>query len=206
MIKAPFVLATLASVAFAGFVAAQEASDGNETSAGTGGTLSELDTGVVEGQQPAEDPEYTKNTHGDWVIQCLRVAEGPEPCEMAQLLRDDEGVPRGQVSIFKVPEGGQVAAGGTIIVPLGTILTEQISIQVDSGATKRYSFLVCTADGCISRVGFLPEDINAFKRGAVAKVSMVLANQNEQRVVANMSLSGFTAAFDEITNTAAQDQ
>ena len=206
MIKAPFVLATLASIAFAGFVAAQEASDGDETSAGTGGSLSELDTGVVEGQQPAENPEYTKSTHGDWVIQCLRVAEGPEPCEMAQLLLDDEGIARGQVSIFPVPEGGQVAAGGTIIVPLGTILTEQISIQVDSGPTKRYTFLLCTADGCISRVGFLPEDITAFKRGAVAKVSMVIANQTEQRIVANMSLKGFTAAFEEITNPPADNQ
>jgi invasion protein IalB len=119
---------------------------------------------------------------------------------MYQLLKDQNGGNVAEVSIFRVPNGGQVEAGGTFIVPLETLLTEKLNVRVDSGQAKRYDFSFCTTVGCYARVGFVAEDVAAFRRGNVANVTIVPALAPDQRVTVAMSLSGFTAAFDEITS------
>ena len=125
---------------------------------------------------------------------------------MYQLLRDQNGGSVAEVSIFRVPNGGQVSAGGTFIVPLETLLTQKLNIRVDSGQAKRYDFSFCTQIGCYARVGFTDEDVAAFRRGNVANVTIVPALAPDQLVTVAMSLSGFTAAFEEITALQGQGQ
>ncbi|MBO6885934.1 MAG: invasion associated locus B family protein [Marivita sp.] len=200
MTKPLLLLTTIASFAFAGAVMAQDtaAPEGTEAPAANA-DLSVLDTGEPVAEPSAKDGTYVKTTHGDWSIQCLRVPEGPEPCQMYQLLKDQNGGNVAEVSIFRVPQGGQVAAGGTFVVPLETLLTEKLNVRVDSGQAKRYDFSFCTTVGCYARVGFVAEDVAAFRRGNVANVTIVPALAPDQRVTVAMSLSGFTAAFEEIT-------
>lgn len=210
MTKSLFLLTTLASLTFAGFAVAQENAATEETQTteapATSADLSVLDTGepVIEG--PADDNTYVKSTHGDWAVQCLRVPEGPEPCQMYQLLKDSNGGSVAEVSIFRLNNGGQVAAGGTFVVPLETLLTEKLNVRVDSGQAKRYDFSFCTTVGCYARVGFTTEDVSAFRRGNVANVTIVPALAPDQRVTVAMSLSGFTAAYDEISALEQQNQ
>lgn len=165
-----------------------------------------LDTGeaVADGTAasptPArEDNTYVKETIGDWDVQCLRVEQGEEPCQMYQLLKDANGANVAEVSLFKVENGGQVAAGGTFVVPLETLLTQKLNVSVDGGPTKRYDFSFCTQVGCYARVGFSPAEVAAFQGGNVAKIAIVPALAPDQRVEVNMSLSGFTASYNQIT-------
>jgi invasion protein IalB len=205
MMKQLYLLTAIASLALGNVAYAQEttatdtAPDAPATE--TNADLSVLDTGETVQEQPAKpvDNTYVKTSHGDWDIQCLRVNEGPEPCQMYQLLQDESGGNVAEVSIFRLKNGGQIAAGGTFIVPLQTLLTEKLNVRVDTGQAKRYEFSFCTTVGCYSRVGFTAEDVAAFRRGNVANVTIVPALAPEQRVTVKMSLSGFTAAFDEIT-------
>ncbi len=146
-----------------------------------------------------DDATYTKTTSGAWDVQCLRVDEGEEPCQMYQLLQDAQGANVAEVSLFKVANGGQVAAGATFVVPLETLLTQKLTIAVDSGAAKRYDFSFCTQIGCYARVGFTAAEVNAFKGGASANVTIVPALAPDQKVSVDMSLNGFTAAYDQIT-------
>ncbi|MFP7672947.1 invasion associated locus B family protein [Marivita sp. S0852] len=225
MIKPLFLLSTVASLALGGLATAQETPTDAETPAdaetstdaetpeaeapAANGDVSILDTGEPVGDaaaQQRQDETYVKSTHGDWAVQCLRVDEGNEPCQMYQLLKDANGGNVAEVSMFRVINGGQVVAGGTFVVPLETLLTEKLTMQVDSGQAKRYDFSFCTTVGCYARVGFTAEDVAAFRRGNVANVSIVPALAPDQKVAVSMSLTGFTAAYDEITALEQQGQ
>ncbi|MFN7001852.1 MAG: invasion associated locus B family protein [Roseinatronobacter sp.] len=154
---------------------------------------------------PEGDGEsYVGNTHGDWEIVCVRISDSADPCQMYQLLRDGEGNATAEISIFPLPEGGEAVAGATILTPLETLLTAQLVMQVDGGAAKRYPFTFCTAIGCIARVGFTGAEIDAFRRGAQATWSLVPVSAPDQTVDLNMSLIGFTAAFNELSENLPQ--
>ncbi|MCC5955920.1 MAG: invasion associated locus B family protein [Natronohydrobacter sp.] len=156
-----------------------------------------LSTGEVIGD--GQDGEsYVGNTHGDWEMVCVRIPDEEDPCQMYQLLRDGEGNATAEISLFPLPPGQDAVAGATILTPLETLLTAQLVMQVDGGAAKRYPFTFCTAIGCVARVGFTGEEIDAFRRGARATWTLVPVAAPDQTVDLNMSLIGFTAAFNEV--------
>lgn len=170
---------------------------GAQTSDATDSPLSGLSTGEI--ISPDGDGEsYIGNTHGDWEMVCVRLADEPDPCQMYQLLRDAEGNATAEITMFPLPPGQEAAAGATILTPLETLLTAQLVMQVDGGAAKRYPFTFCTAIGCIARVGFTSEEVESFRRGATAVWSLVPVAAPDQVVELNMSLIGFTAAFAEL--------
>lgn len=184
--------------------AAETTTDSTADTAQDGGTNigGDLTLGEPQGDAAAAaKPEtYIKTTHGDWQLQCLRVPEGTDaedPCQMYQLLKDGNGGNVAEVSLFRLQNGGQVAAGGTFVVPLETLLTQKLSISIDGGQAKRYDFSFCTQVGCYARVGFTAEDVAAFKAGNAARITITPAMAPDQTVELTMSLSGFTAAIDE---------
>lgn len=143
---------------------------------------------------------YVRETQGDWEIQCIRVEEGSEePCQMYQLLKDEESNPVAEVSIFRLPAGGQAVAGATVVVPLETSLQAQLRIAVDGAQGKRYPFSFCNQVGCFARIGLTEADVNGFKRGAKATLTIVPFLAPDQKVNLDMSLKGYTASYGETT-------
>ncbi len=156
---------------------------------------SELDLG-----RPVDDDEsYVKETYGDWQLQCFRTEAGEDPCQMYQLLREDAGNPVAEFTIFKLPGNGQAIAGATIVVPLGTLLPEGLKMSVDGGTAKGYNFAFCSLVGCFARIGFTEQDIANFQAGASALLTIIPAQAPDQTVVIKASLSGFTAAYNEVS-------
>ncbi|WP_375256902.1 invasion associated locus B family protein [Citreimonas sp.] len=153
-----------------------------------------LDLG--EGNAPSEPQTYVKETFDDWALQCIEVQDGEEICQMYQLLEDAGGSSVAEASIFKLENGGQAVAGGTFVVPLETLLTQKLTISVDGGEPRRYDFSFCNPIGCYARVGFTQADIDRFRAGATARVRIVPALAPDQEVVVEMSLAGFTNAYD----------
>lgn len=192
----PFLLAGL--IAAASSVSAQETTT-KETVAPE--AAADLDMGTEVAAADAVGTPYIRDTFGDWSLRCLRAEEGQDdPCQLYQLLNDDEGNSVAEISMFPLPDGGRAAAGATIVVPLETLLTEQLQISVDGSATRRYPFTFCNRAGCVSRVGFTQEEVSQFKRGSKATMRMVPAAAPEEEVVLNISLSGFTAGYDSSAN------
>lgn len=183
------------AAAGADVVATEESSssEGSDT-----GTVAGLSTGEATG--PAVGEAYTKNVSGDWEVRCVRL-ENPEndPCQLYQLLKDTSGNAVSEISVFRLPEGGEVIAGATVIVPLETLLTAQLTITIDGANARRYPFSFCTQAGCYARLGLTQADVNAFKRGAKAEVSIRPFAAPDRVVAVDMSLTGFTAGFDEAT-------
>ena len=158
----------------------------------------DLDMGTEVGADAeAVGTPYIRDTFGDWSLRCLRAEEGQDdPCQLYQLLNDSDGNAVAEISMFPLPEGGRAAAGATIVVPLETLLTEQLQISVDGTETRRYPFTFCNRAGCVARVGFTQEEINQFKRGNKATMRMVPAAAPDEEVILNISLTGFTAGYD----------
>lgn len=141
---------------------------------------------------------YTKGTYDDWDLRCIRVAEGKEPCQLYQLLKDQQGNAVAEITLFGLPKGNEAVAGATIITPLETLLTQQITLSVDTGAGKRYPFSWCSQIGCFARIGLTAGDVASFKKGAAAKLVIVPVAAADQKVELGVSLKGFTAGYDAV--------
>ncbi|MEL7184576.1 MAG: invasion associated locus B family protein [Pseudomonadota bacterium] len=159
-----------------------------------------LSTGTPVGQANQNGPEiYVREKHGEWEIRCLRAPEGQtDPCQMFKRLSDQAGNPTADVNIFDLPDGGEIVAGATILTPLQTLLTAQITMSVDGGQPRSYPFSFCDPSGCYARLGFTAEDVNRFRRGAEANLIVVPALAPDQKAELTMSLVGFTAGFEAI--------
>ncbi len=151
---------------------------------------------------PQVGEPYVRDTFGDWALRCIKSEEGaPDPCNLYQLLSNEDGVSVAEFNVFPLPEGQRAAAGATIVVPLETLLTQQLTIAVDGQNARRYPFTFCNRAGCVARLGFTQAEVDEFKRGAAATVRLVPAAAPTEEVVLDVSLTGFTAGFTATTAT-----
>lgn len=139
---------------------------------------------------------YVAATNGAWEQRCIRTEDGSDPCQMYQLLKDENANAVAEITILVLPDGQSAVAGSQIMVPLETLLTEQLILQVDSAPAKIYPFTWCAAQGCVARIGFTASDIAALKKGANATITIVPVVAPDQKVKLTASLKGFTAAYD----------
>jgi invasion protein IalB len=141
---------------------------------------------------------YIKETHGDWQLSCVRSDVGADPCQMYQLMQDDQGNSVAEINLFNLPKGSEAAAGASIVTPLETLLTAQVTMRVDAGQAKRYPFTLCATVGCIARVGFTEAEIANFRKGSKATFVIVPAMLPDEQVEITMSLKGFTAGYEAV--------
>ncbi|MBV7409696.1 invasion associated locus B family protein [Maritimibacter sp. DP1N21-5] len=181
-----------------------------ETPATPDTTLPDLDMGEAtgaEGDASQQIETYVDEVFGDWQRECLRIPgnEGPAPCQITQFLREEpEGAPVGKVSIGKLPDGNEAVAGSMVIVPLGVLLTQQITVGVDAAAPKRYPFRFCDPNGCVAQIGYTSGEVDSFMKGNEAIVTVVPTAAPDQKVELPLSLSGFTDAWNSLEKPAAQ--
>lgn len=148
---------------------------------------------------PSEGQIYVAENFGDWELRCIRAAEGEEDrCNMYQLLSNADDAPVAEFNLFRLPEGGQAVAGANVVVPLETLLTQQLTLSVDDGEARRYPFTFCNAAGCVARVGLTQTEIDALKNGVSATLRVVPVAAPDEEFLLTMSLAGFTAGFDQL--------
>ena len=161
---------------------------------------SQLSLGEDANAVPVVGEPYTKEIIGDWEMRCIKAEEGEDdPCQMYQLLDDGEGTPVAEFSLFRLPDGGKAKAGATVVVPLETSLPQQLTITVDGGVARRYPYAFCNPVGCYARIGLTADDLSRFKRGNAALLTIVPALAPDQKVELSLSLTGFTAAFEQVS-------
>jgi len=180
------IAAALLAVIAAGPAAAQDAGGYS-----TGQPVGE----AAQPGQPERPKVYVRDTFDDWQVQCLPLAEGNERCELYQLLRDAGGNPVAEIRVGQIPPGSNIVAGATVLTPLGTLLTQQLRFQVDSGEARIYPYSVCTQQGCVARLGFTAPELGALEKGNVAVVTIVAAANTKEPVSLNVPLKGFSKAY-----------
>lgn len=139
---------------------------------------------------------YSRETHGDWQLRCIKAPSGVDPCELFQLLRDTGGNPVAEAALIPI-NGDQVAAGLTITAPLETDLGAGVGFQIDSSEMKAYPFSVCVQIGCISRIGLPAAQVDQMRKGAKGKVVVLPygLSPEDGLVELPVSLTGFTAGY-----------
>jgi invasion protein IalB len=149
--------------------------------------------------EPEVGSAYVRETFSDWELRCVVSPEGqPDPCQLFQLLLDEQGNPVAEFNLFDVPDEGDLVAGATIVTPLDTLLTGQLRMAVDSGQPRVYPFSFCQPVGCYVRLGLTANDIQSFRAGNQAIVAIVPLRAPDQLVPLSVSLSGFTAGFEAL--------
>ena len=159
----------------------------------------ELGAGAAAGAGKPAEPEIleiVRDTFGDWQIRCA--PEG-DNCFMYQLALDGQQNPVAEFSLLKLPAEAEATAGVTVVTPLGTLLPAGLVLQVDGGERRQYPFSWCSQVGCFARFGLDDGSIDAMKRGNGGKVTLVSVSAPNAPVTLDVSLSGFTAAFDSLT-------
>ncbi|MFE3838172.1 invasion associated locus B family protein [Pseudogemmobacter sonorensis] len=141
---------------------------------------------------------YEKERFGDWAVSCVNTDLPEDFCELQIVLRDVEGNSTARFTLINLPEGtaGPAVAGGTIITPLETLLSENIRLSIDGSNALIYPFTFCQPAACVARIGFTADEITRLKRGSKATVSIVPLVAPDQNAVLEFSLSGFTAGYD----------
>ena len=141
---------------------------------------------------------YVAEEFGDWTKVCQRVPDGSDPCGLTQLIADEEGSPVAEITIFALPPGGEAVAAANVITPLGTVLTAQLSLQVDGGQPRRYPFFFCDVGGCYAQLGLTAAVVESFRRGSEATITIASVLDPEQPIALPVSLMGFTAGFSAL--------
>jgi invasion protein IalB len=162
--------------------------------AGTPAPASQGQTGTGD-PAAAEAQETIRDTFGDWQVRCAVQAN---ECFLYQLALDGSKNPVAEVSLVKLPAGGEAVAGVTVVSPLGTLLTTGVALQIDGNQARQYPFNWCSQVGCFARFGLTQESITAMKRGKGGKIMLVSVAAPDRPIALDLSLSGFTAGFDSL--------
>ncbi|WP_405116263.1 invasion associated locus B family protein [Phaeobacter sp. BS23] len=158
-----------------------------------------LDLGQPVQDGPQLGQRYSKETHGDWDLACVKTEEDNDPCSLLQIMTDASGNPMAEFSMFRInQEGSQAVVGATVIVPLETLLPAALTISIDGAPGKRYNYSFCNPMGCVAQIGLTETDIAAFKKGKKATLSLRPAPAPDQVINMDLSLSGFTAGYNVV--------
>ena len=145
-----------------------------------------------------EEPrEVIAAVHTDWQIRCTRDEQN---CYMYQLAVDSRDVPVAEVSIVQVTQSQDLSAGVTVVTPLMTFLPPGLQFKIDEGEVQRHPYEFCAQQGCVARFGLTTADLDQFRRGSKALLSVTSAENRGNPIVLDLSLSGFTAAFADLSS------
>ncbi|WP_175556950.1 invasion associated locus B family protein [Shimia gijangensis] len=164
------------------------------------GSLSDgslLNTQPSTSEGVASGDDTTSEIIGDWDLQCARTGPEPRPCRMYQLLKDNNGNSIAEVTVYRLPAGAPAAAGATFVVPLQTLLPQQLTLALDGVPANRIPYAYCLQIGCLARMGLSALEAEAYKGGNNVTVSLVPALAPDQVVTVNMSLKGFKEAYEK---------
>ena len=112
-------------------------------------------------------------------IQFTRVSPQGRPVNAINLLKVNGKVNR---EIFQ------------IMVPSGRFIPAGIKMRIDGGRENTIPYSICLPDRCLAETKLTPALVSALKSGN--NVSMVTTNFRNQQNPMEITLSGFTAAFD----------
>lgn len=117
---------------------------------------------------------------------------------MFQVLNNAEGTPVAEIMVQTVNIQPEAAANLIVAAPLGVFLPAGVKIAIDGRDVGGIPFIVCNTKSCVARATLKETDVQAFKAGNVAQITIVPAENPRAPVAVNSSLAGFTAGFDQL--------
>jgi invasion protein IalB len=150
----------------------------------------------------SSDESTAAETPEAWKVRCVDIkkeADSEETfnyCEMHSTLKVKEtGATFMDFAIGYPPESKQ--ARGTVILPLGVLVTEPVRMKIDDGAQMGFSVRHCTQQGCFANLELTDKVLGMMRKGEVANISFISADG--RTIAFDVPLSGFTKALKEIS-------
>ena len=158
-------------------------------------TDEDYSTGEVVTDESHFGDYYKKGQFGDWTLRCVKSEVLKDPCQLFQLMLNVDRAPISEFTLNIIEPNGIIIAGATIITPLETLLTAELTVRIDENEAKIYPFAFCIQMGCVARIGLTEDDLTRYRAGIQATVSMVPAGAPNQQENLKLSLKGFTAGY-----------
>ena len=143
----------------------------------------------------AQQEAVLKATHGDWEVRC---AEASGECAMSQRVPGDSDNTLFVVEIVRLKDNPNGVAGMRVRAPMGVLLTRGLQVRIDTSDPVQAPFVFCFQDVCVAEIVLREQDLNRFRRGAVAKLTVFAAQAPDAPQQGDMSLIGFTKGFEEL--------
>lgn len=143
----------------------------------------------------AAAPARPADPKDNWLKVCDPLEGGKKACIMRQvvvannqflgsfLLRDD---PAQESRLLAVAA-----------VPLGVLLPFGLTWQIDGGKPIRVPFMLCDPQSCATQLVINEAYVNSLKKGG--KLKLTAKNRQNQDLVIEIDLAGFTAVYDSDT-------
>lgn len=141
-------------------------------------------------------PSMLSETYGAWTVQCVNATEGDQPgraCQMSQELLQQET--RQRVLLFALSMEGE-AARATLVMPFGLLLSDGVRLELAETELLSGTFRTCLPAGCIVEIDVPATAIEQLQTGE--NVTVAMTSMAEQPVRTDMSLEGFTAAYQRL--------
>lgn len=134
-----------------------------------------------------------QNENNAWVKICTTNPESQKTlCLVTQELRTSQGQFLASLALREVP--GEARRTLLASVPVGMVLKPGVAILVDGQNPVQVPYSICFPNACYAEMTIDDAFIERLKRGG--KLQMVTYNQTGKQVQFDMTLIGFTAAFD----------
>ncbi len=143
------------------------------------------------GAAPAAAQQQQQLPQG-WFKACSK-QEDVDICNVQNIMVADTGQLLTAVSMIEV-KGKVNRKIFQVTVPSGRMVPPGIGLQIDGGQTQKIDYMICLPDRCIAEVALSDQLVSAFKRGQ--QVTLTSVNFQNQPNPINVTLSGFTGAFD----------
>jgi len=158
-------------------------------------TSEDYSTGKVVTDESHFGDYYKKGQFGDWTLRCVKTKVLKDPCQLFQLMLNVDRAPIAEFTLNLIEPNGIIIAGATVITPLETLLTAELTIRIDENEAKIYPFAFCIQMGCVARIGLTEDDLTRYRAGIQATVTIVPAGAPNQQENLKLSLKGFTAGY-----------
>lgn len=142
-------------------------------------------------------PSALSETYDAWTVQCANQQQGEKTqrvCQMSQeLLQQDT---RQRVLTFAVGVADKNAKA-TLILPFGLLLADGVRVNIGEEEVLRGAYRTCLPAGCVAEIDLPAETIK--KLEAAEAASILMTANSGQPVKTDVSLRGFAAAYQRLT-------
>ncbi|WMS42172.1 invasion associated locus B family protein [Acuticoccus sp. MNP-M23] len=129
----------------------------------------------------------------NWLKICNTDPQANKPvCLITQELRTDAGQFLTSIAIRETP--GEARKTLISSVPVGMLIVPGVQMQIDGGAPAEAKYSICFPNACYAELPIDAGFISRLKAGG--KLQITTINQQAKQVRFDMSLIGFTAAYD----------
>ncbi len=140
----------------------------------------------------AATPARAQDIPQGWYKVCAEQEE-VNVCNVQNLMIAESGQLLTGVSLIRL-EGNVNRQVFQVTVPSGRMVPPGIGMQIDGGQTQKLDYVICLPDRCIAEAPLNDQLVNSFKRGQ--RVTFTSVNFQNQQNPIQVSLAGFTAAYD----------